>query len=398
MTHSPWPARRFLLASAAPLVLAGLFTGAGPAAAQTQASAASCTTWTTGSAKNPGSVSDDLFAVAALSPSSVWAVGDDTSASTFVPLAEHWNGSSWAVTPVSDPGHDADLASIDAVSASNIWAVGAYATKAGTFLENKTLIEHWNGTKWAQVPSPSPGTSFNVLNSVGGSSATNIWAVGFDAKGTSADQTLVLHWNGTKWAQVPSPNPGAKGNNNLNSVVATSASDAWALGTFSTSNSTPSQSLALHWNGSSWKQVTTVNPGGGSEFVGGSTTSANDAWAVGDSASGGSLTEHWNGTKWAAVSSPNGVSGDINQLDGVTQTSASNAWAVGTAKFEITPTAGFILHWTGGKWAKEPAINAGATWGLFGVAADSASDVWAVGSVSQNPQFTNETTLVLHCH
>jgi hypothetical protein len=39
------------------------------------------------------------------------------------------------------------LSAVDATSATNAWAVGTY----GTF---KTLILHWDGTAWTQVPSP----------------------------------------------------------------------------------------------------------------------------------------------------------------------------------------------------------------------------------------------------
>lgn len=42
-----------------------------------------------------------------------------------------------------------NLLGVTAVSAKNIWAVGYYI---GT---PKTLIEHWNGTSWIVVPSPS---------------------------------------------------------------------------------------------------------------------------------------------------------------------------------------------------------------------------------------------------
>jgi hypothetical protein len=60
-----------------------------------------------------------------------------------------------------------------AVSPTNIWAVGAFSDGSGF----QTLILHWNGSKWVHVPSPSPGSS-NDLNGVAASSATNAWAVG----------------------------------------------------------------------------------------------------------------------------------------------------------------------------------------------------------------------------
>lgn len=60
-----------------------------------------------------------------------------------------------------------------AVSASDAWAVGQSGTSA-----LRTLIERWNGTAWAQVPSPSPGPGNDGLNAVAATSAANAWAVG----------------------------------------------------------------------------------------------------------------------------------------------------------------------------------------------------------------------------
>ena len=55
---------------------------------------------------------------------------------------------------------------------------------------------------------------------------SNAWAVG-GAGSTSSPKTLVVHWNGTAWKQVPSPAPA---DSSLSGVAATSASNAWAVG------------------------------------------------------------------------------------------------------------------------------------------------------------------------
>jgi hypothetical protein len=48
------------------------------------------------------------------------------------------------------------------------------------------------------------------------------------------------HWNGTTWARVPSSCPGL---GDLTGVAATSPSNAWAVGFFS---SNPARAIALH--------------------------------------------------------------------------------------------------------------------------------------------------------
>jgi hypothetical protein len=67
--------------------------------------------------------------------------------------------------------------------------VGAYEADNIRF----TLILHWNGTKWAQVASPTP-SSFSMLSAVAASSATNAWAVGqFNDDNSGLDQNFAIH-------------------------------------------------------------------------------------------------------------------------------------------------------------------------------------------------------------
>ena len=114
------------------------------------------------------------------------------------------------------------LAAVDAVSATDMWAVGI----GGTPSAHTTLTEHWNGSSWALVPSPSPGTSDSLL-SVSAESATDAGAVGED-QGTGGFGPLTEHWDGSAWSVVPSPNPGS--GSVLQSVSARSATDVWAAG------------------------------------------------------------------------------------------------------------------------------------------------------------------------
>jgi hypothetical protein len=68
--------------------------------------------------------------------------------------------------------------------------------------------------------------------------------VGYFYNGTT-DQTLIEHWNGTSWKQVTSPNPGGSSDDNiLNGVAATSSTNAWAVGDYY--NGTTDQTLATH--------------------------------------------------------------------------------------------------------------------------------------------------------
>src|SRR6266704_3562035 len=264
----------------APLLLAGL-----PAVAGSARAASACQSWTGVQPPDPGgpSAANALDGVAVLSSCDAWAVGSYANGAARQALVVRWRGSAWKKVASPDPGgpsHDNDLSGVAATSASAAWAVGGYVS--GTAF--KTLILRWNGTAWKQVASQNPGGSShdNVLAAVAATSAGNAWAVGRYFNGT-AYRTLILHWNGTAWKQVASPNAGSPADNQvLASVAATSAGNGWAVGGYVKTG--PEQTLILHWNGTAWKAVASPDPGGSTQFndlAGVAATSARNAWAVG---------------------------------------------------------------------------------------------------------------------
>jgi hypothetical protein len=169
---------------------------------------------------------------------------------------------------------------VTATSAGNAWAVGGSFTSTG----GKTLILRWNGTKWAQVASPNPAgpVSEMILSGVSASSASNAWAVGTYNTDTS-QKTIIVRWNGHTWKQVPNPSPGPEPR--LSGVAAASASDAWAVGDYRAGSAV--KSLIVHWNGHAWKQVASPSPGSGGALTGAAATSASNVWAVGNFSNGG---------------------------------------------------------------------------------------------------------------
>ena len=336
--------------------VAGISSAGAPAAAIPSAAAAPCVAWTGGEQpSDPGGTSQNntLWGVAVLSPCNAWAVGDYDPGQTQI---AHWDGASWTQVPSPDPGPQARLFGVHALSVSNVWAVGDYFD--GSIY--KTLIVHWDGSAWTQVPSPNvSGATQNVLKAVRGSSATNVWAVGYFHNGNNVDQTLILHWNGTAWTQVPSPNPDPSGFPALSAVTATSGTDAWAVGTRCISGcgtgANVFQALLLHWNGNTWSQV--PSPSTNVPFLfGAAAASRTSAWAVGTDIHFKSVILHWNGTKWSTVPSPNPVP-VATLLRGAAATSPSDAWAVGYGGPLGGAGSTVILHWNGTAWSAVKSPN-----------------------------------------
>ena len=144
-----------------------------------------------------------------------------------------------------------------------------------------------------QTRSPGPAASFTIngaLSGVAATSAGNAWAVGSDGNG----KTLIVHWNGTAWTRVPSPS--LSGFASLSGVAATSTTNAWAVG-FGGNGKT----LIVHWNGTAWTRVPSASPGTFATLSGVAATSATNAWAVGSAFRGKTLILHWNGTVWSQV-------------------------------------------------------------------------------------------------
>jgi hypothetical protein len=177
-------------------------------------------------------------------------------------------------------------------------------------------VLHWNGNKWSLAAVPDPETDaggFNALEGLACTSAANCWAVGSDNPGDNSPASLnqVLHWNGHKWSAVSVPEPdgtGADASNALVSVSCSSASNCWAVGYFGMFSSEPIFNEALHWNGTAWSSVSTPDPGGNANgdhsfLYGVRCTSRTNCWAVGQSnplgESARSQLVHWDGIRWS---------------------------------------------------------------------------------------------------
>jgi hypothetical protein len=98
-----------------------------------------------------------LVAVSCPKSDDCTAVGsylDEVAASTQV-LMEHWNGSTWAVQagPRIPGTVVAVLSAVSCVKAADCSAVGAVFN--ATSGAERTLAEHWNGSTWAIQPTPN---------------------------------------------------------------------------------------------------------------------------------------------------------------------------------------------------------------------------------------------------
>ena len=162
----------------------------------------------------------------------------------------------------------------------------------------------------------------DYLSGIAVVSQNDVWAVGAAQLTLSDTDSIIEHWDGSRWrgsvGQVSQVSGG------LNAAYAASAGDVWAVG-----------DSVQHWDGKRWKLVMRFGAG----FNGIAGTSRWDIWAV------GARVEHWNGRNWRAVPSPNTTRGF--SLYGVAAISPTDVWAVGAAPTTHPPAGpAFIEHYS----------------------------------------------------
>jgi hypothetical protein len=249
------------------------------------------------------------------------------------------------------------LADVAAFGANDLWVVGQSQRSVQGQLQSLPMILHWDGTRFAQVAAPSvgvpgnPGRTWCELSAVGGVTADDVWAGGqcerqHPLNGTVGKQVFLLHWDGTAWSQVPAPvtSPAANGAW-IDSILAFASDDVWFFGYTTRHDPFPNRGpLTMHWDGS---RVTVVDVA----VMPGAGASANRSWVDVDAVSS---TEFW------------GV---------------ANVWPF---PGNFVP---YVGRWNGSAWTQAAALPtlANTYYDLFAVAAIASNDVWVTGSEGTNP-------------
>jgi hypothetical protein len=297
---------------------------------------------------------------------------------------EHWDGTSW--TKVSSPSlsNGGFLNGVATVSSSNVWAVGVINNSSDS------LVEHWDGTSWSVISSPA-FTGAGGLNGISADGSNDVWAVG---------GTAVLHWDGATWSTVSAP-PSV----GLIGVTALSPTNAWAVGDQRTS-SKHVRAQVEHWDGTSWGVFPSPDPDPAGRFSalnGIAAISAGDIWAVGQ-VNGATLTEHFDGTSWKIINSPNpGAGGNI--LSGATALSTGAVVAVGESFDSSGVSNGLILS-NSGKAPQPAAATAGTTTtatsrqaaadAFFALAGMQDDDLGSLGTLKPSGRNQRAMTLARH--
>jgi hypothetical protein len=336
--------------------------------------------------------SDELFGVSVASSGDVWAVGvalpPGGPART---LVERWQGRAWRAVPSPDrPSGGSFLNAVVALSASDAWAVGLSRSPGGPA---RTLVLHWDGRRWAITASPNAGPGDNSLVSVAAASTRDVWAVGYrDAKGVY--RSLVQHWDGHRWTVVRLPRLGGPGNG-LNAVGAAASGVVWAVGGSARARGA-SQPLVLRADGRSWSSVPAPVSLHSATLNGVAAWGRRGAWVVGATRSGGgdrAFSLQAGGRNWRVVPIDPAAPLSVD-LNAIWAAAPDDAWAVGSS-FDGRWYRPLVERGVGQRWSRVPTPGIpGYDSHLMAVAGSAGGELWAVGSASRGagPQ----RVLILH--
>jgi hypothetical protein len=321
----------------------------------------------------PGEIVDNLITfTTCVTADDCWAVGYQSAGGVNQTLIQHWDGTAWSIvrSPNTSPDQSNILSSVTCTATDDCWAVGYY--NAGPRY-NHTLTMHWDGTTWSIVPSPNPlAEQDSVFFDVTCVSASDCWAVGIyrePAPAIGPQRTMIQHWDGNSWTIVPSQNGLGTLNSSITGVTCTASNDCWAVGWYT--NDVAVQTLIQRWDGTAWTTVPSANtsPLHHSVLTSVTCTAVNDCWAVGFQAptqtdAWETFTQHWNGIAWTLVLSPNVAGRHESYLYEVSCSSSSECFAVGF-DFDGATYHTLILRWNGAAWAIVSSPDANPTFHNF---------------------------------
>lgn len=222
------------------------------------------------------------------------------------PVVGDWNGKTWTTTVLLTPAGNRKGA-IDDISCTSVAACSAvgsyYPTPGSSYL---ALAEGWDGTTWSVEQAVNPVGNSSVLESVSCLSSTACTAVGSYVNASGQSRTLGEVWNGSSWTLQPTRTPSGNGSS-LAGVSCNTSTACDAVG-----QAPNNQRLAEGWDGSRWK--ITLDRGTG-ELYSASCTAPTACMAVGtlgnvtggypfQSIPQGALAERWNGIRWKVVGTP----------------------------------------------------------------------------------------------
>ena len=253
-----------------------------------------------------------VTAVSCASATSCVATGSYPNVDLQDMLAEVWNGSAWTPMTLPEPANsynDGVLYAVSCASTTSCTAVGTYSSPSSSAI-GLPLAEHWNGSTWkVQYPPAPAGSVGSVLSGASCPTATSCVAVGSWQTGQGFAAFVEIR-NGSSWTVGTVSLPSGATGSSLSEVSCPSSSACMAAGTYTTGSSeTNGRPLAVRYSHGSWTASQPPIPSASTGYLTGIScvrpaAGVSDCTAVGvitqsGNTGGQALAEYWNGRQWA---------------------------------------------------------------------------------------------------
>jgi hypothetical protein len=255
-------------------------------------------------------VSDRIRSIWASGPDDVFLVGSDGSL--------HWNGKAWSQLALSP-----NLESISGTGPCDVWAAGHDSVP-----HQPAPLWHYDGTTWERIEFRG-----RVIKNVWAAAIDDVYVVGQTELDDGSPSGIARHFDGRTWSDLP-----AIAAMHPTWVGGTGSTDVWI---------TTSSGVAFHWDGVTFRRHTFPPM----EVRGLWGAAPDDIWAVG--AQYELEVEpilHWDGTSWKIVTTGMPVG---YWYEGVVGTAADDVYIVGRVPtFPPALESGMVLHFDGTTWTQ----------------------------------------------
>ena len=228
------------------------------------------TTWRMQRSPNPSKDRNVLYGVDVAPSGDVYAAGTRWNAKRqFRTMIQHYDGDAWEMLA---GGYSGTLWAVDVVADDDIWAVGTKTVRGA----RRTLAIHFDGTRWSEVATPSPGKGTSILYDVSAAAPDDVWAVG-DWYDRGTPRAWVVHFDGTSWSRAEIPDLTTEVG--LRGVSALDADTAVAVG--EDFDAAGDNRAVIEWDGSSWTRAEQDDDGMSTWLHAVDLAPDGEGWAVG---------------------------------------------------------------------------------------------------------------------
>jgi hypothetical protein len=268
------------------------------------------------------------------------AVGYSVSGPTVAALVEQWDGAAWTIVPTPTPRFATwvELTGVSCLTPNDCTAVGGSIGRS-VDAQEKPLAEHWNGSGWAIETTPNLRAE-NGSNLVDVSCVATVAceAVGDFAYADTDELVFAYGWNGTGWVHQHEPNPTGNFSNSDFGVSCASSTACTSVGSW-VDTAGRTRGLADGYDGAGWSHEFVPDPVGfeTSELRGVACRAGLACVAVGDWSSSpdgiplSPLAEAWDGSTWRIERTPK-PDASSSSLQGVDCPPAGGCVAVGSTE------------------------------------------------------------------